>query len=36
MRPQKMSDKGNRAGEEYQRYTSLEHFEPMRLEIGEL
>lgn len=29
-----MSDKGNRAGEEYLRYTSLEHFEPMRLEIA--
>jgi hypothetical protein len=29
-----MSDKGNRAAEEYQRYTSLEHFEPMRLEIA--
>lgn len=29
-----MGDKGNRAGEEYLRYTSLEHFEPMRLEIA--
>lgn len=30
-----MSDKGNRAAEEYQRYTSLEHFEPMRLKIAQ-
>lgn len=29
-----MRDKGNGAGEEYLRYTSLEHFEPMRLEIA--
>lgn len=30
-----MSEMGNRAGEEHQRYTSLEHFEPMRLEIAQ-
>lgn len=30
-----MGDKGNRAAEEYERYTSLEHFEPMRLKIAQ-